>query len=463
MIRPPGPLGERLAGNGPAYEQDRLGFMVRMSEKYGAVWSFDRHIVVVADPALAGDVLLRTNTDFGAEVDFLHRRQKDDAETRRQWASSRAARMRAMRPTAMQAQVPMMAAEISGGISGWGTGDIDVVDRMRAVTAGVGALFCLSADAHLVAGLARELFDALTPVVSSTMPLPLWLPTPRHRRVMRANRRMERVIGHVINRRREETRDGTHDLLDVLMQPTARHGDLPEAIIRETVAATLLAAENTSAAGFGWIVHELSRNPQVQERVAQEAAAVLPDPASISHTHYSQLAFTTRVVKEALRLWPPNWMVARHVLHETTLGGYTLERGTKVMVPAYVIQRDARWFPEPERFDPDRWLPDGSATAAPPNAYLPFGAGPLICMGMSWSLIEMTLAAALLARSFRVRQPPGTRVVPDPSRGLAPTGLTVRLDTRPTAGHLFPSAAHPAPVGNPAPDARRCPVADGIE
>ncbi|MFI6033839.1 cytochrome P450 [Streptomyces sp. NPDC051315] len=463
MIRPPGPLGERLAGNGPAYEQDRLGFMVRMSEEYGAIWSFDRHIVVVADPALAGDVLLRTNTDFGAEVDFLHRKQKDDAETRRQWASSRAARMRAMRPTAMHVQIPMMAAEIGGGISRWGTGDIDVVDRMRAVTAAVGALFCLSDDAHLVAGLARELFGALTPVVSSTMPLPLWLPLPRHRRVMRANRQLEGVIGQVIKRRRGEARDGGRDLLDVLMQPTARHGELPEAIIRETVVATLLAAENTSAAGFGWVVHELSRNPEAQERAAEEAAAVLPDPASISHTDYNQLGYTARVVKEALRLWPPNWMMARHVLRETTLGGYTLERGTKVMVPAYVIQRDARWFPDPERFDPDRWLPDGSGTAAPSNAYLPFGAGPLICMGMSWSLIEMTLAAALMVRSFRVSQPSGAKVVPDPSRGLAPTGLMVRLDARPSIGQSYPSAAHPAPVRTPVSDERRCPVADGIE
>jgi cytochrome P450 len=127
-------------------------------------------------------------------------------------------------------------------------------------------------------------------------------------------------------------------------------------------------------------------------------------------------------------------MFARHAMHETVLGGYTLEPGTKVMVPAYVMQRDARWFPDPLAFDPDRWLPDGSGSVAPQFAYLPFGAGPLICMGMSWSLIEMTLATALLTRAFHLAPSSAAKVVPDPSRGLSPSGLRVRLAIRSDSG-----------------------------
>ncbi|MFC7810131.1 cytochrome P450 [Streptomyces olivaceus] len=435
MNRPPGPLGGRLAGNGPVYDQDRLGFMVQMSDKFGAIWSFDRHIVVVADPALAGEVLTRTNTDFGAEVDFLHRKQKDDAETKQQWASSRAARMRYMRPSSMQAKIPRIAAELDGGISSWGSGEIDVVDRMRALTARVGAVLCLGENAHLVAGLGRDLFDALTPVVSSSVSLPLGFPLPRHRRVVRANRALEQAISEAMGLRRTVGQRATGDLVDVLMQPTARHGVLPDAVIRETLAATLLASENTSAAGFGWIVYELTRHPEIQRMVAAEAAAVLPTSGAITHDHYERLSLTARVVREALRLWPPNWMFARHAMHETVLGGYTLESGTKVMVPAYVMQRDARWFPDPLAFDPDRWLPDGSGSVAPQFAYMPFGAGPLICMGMSWSLIEMTLATALLTRAFHLAPSSAAKVVPDPSRGLSPSGLRVRLTIRPDSGN----------------------------
>ncbi|MFD3334289.1 cytochrome P450 [Streptomyces sp. NPDC058700] len=458
MNRPPGPLGGRFAGNGPAYDQNRLEFMVRMSDRYGAIWSFDRHIVVVADPVLAGEVLTRTHTDFGAEVDFLHRRQKDDAETRQQWASSRAARMRSLRPSSMHTRIPVIAAELNGEISSWGKGEIDVVDRMRSLTARVGAVLSLGRDAHRVAGRGRELFDALTPVVSRPVSLPLSLPLPSHRRVVRANRRLERVIGQVLGARRGEGPRDAEDLLDVLMQPTARHGALPDAIIRQTLAATLLAAENTSAAGFGWTVHELARHPELQDRVAAEAEAALPASGPLTHAHYERLDLTGRVVREALRLWPPNWMFARHALHATSLGGYRLEPGTKVMVPAYVMQRDARWFPDPSAFDPDRWLPDGSGGVAPQFAYLPFGAGPLICMGMAWSLIEMTLATALLARAFRFARSPAATVVPDPSRGLSPSGLRVRLTTR---------SDRNAPAGSPATDragaGARCPVSGSTE
>ncbi|KOG91592.1 hypothetical protein ADK38_02330, partial [Streptomyces varsoviensis] len=425
MNRPPGPPGDRLAGNGPAYDRDRLGFMVEMSERYGAIWSFDRHIVVAADPATAGEVLLRTNTDFGGEVDFLHRKQKENAATQRQWASSRAARMRGMRPSAMQMKIPLIAARMAEAITAWGDdGDIDVVARMRTLTSGLGSTLCFSRDAHLVDGLEQELFDALLPVIRSPIALPSWLPLPRHRRVGRANRALERAVGRVIELRRVEGRTDSDDLLGVLARPTGRHGPLSDRVTCETLAATLLAAQSAPSSGFGWTVHELTGHPEVQERIAAEAAAVLPASGPITQAHYSGLEYTARTVREALRLWPPNWVYARHALHRTTLGGYVLEPGTKVMVPSYVIQRDGRWFPDPLRFDPDRWLPDGSGPAAPQYAYLPFGAGPLVCMGLSWSLIEMTLATALLVRDFTLRPVPGTTVVPDPARELTPSGLT---------------------------------------
>ncbi|PPS68558.1 MULTISPECIES: cytochrome P450 [Streptomyces] len=453
MNRPPGPRGARLTGNGPAYDEDRLGFMTSMSERYGAIWSFDHHIVVVSDPALAGEVLLRTNKDFGGEVDFLHRKQREDAATLQQWSSSRAARMRGMRPSTMQAKIPMIGAEMRTAIPSWASGsDIEIVAEMRRLTSRLGAMICFTQDAPIAEGLEQELFDALLPVIRSTIALPSWLPLPRHRRVARANRALENGIARVVDVRRKEGRIEGDDLLGVLMKPTGRHGVLSDRIIRETLAATLLAAQSAPSSGFGWIIHELIRNPEAQERIANEAAAVLPPSDPITHAHYEQLEYTRRAVKEALRLWPPNWIYARHTLHDTELGGYTLARGTKVMIPSYVIQRDAQWFPDPLSFDPDRWLSDGSGTAAVPHAYLPFGAGPLVCMGLSWSLIEMTLGTALLLRDFRVEAAPDTTVVPDPARELTPSGLVVRLTVPAAPGHVARTGTArqgPAPSGCP--------------
>ncbi|MFF5490318.1 cytochrome P450 [Streptomyces virginiae] len=459
MNRPPGPPGTRLAGNGPAYDKDRLGFMTEMSQRYGGIWSFDRHIVVIADPALAGEVLLRTNKDFGGEVDFLHQKQKEDDATMQQWASSRAARMRGMRPSAMQDRIPLIAAEMGREIPKWMTaGNVDVVDRMRALTSWLGSLICFGPDASLAHGLEQDLFDALLPVIRSTIVWPSWMPLPRHRRVVRANRALENGISQVITARRSQDRTDAADLLGVLMKPTGRHGELSDRILRETLAATLLAAQSAPSSGFGWTIHELVNHPHIQQRVAAEAAAVLPSTGPITSDHYTRLEYTARVVKEAMRLWPPNWVYARHALHDTELGGYTLPRDTKVMVPSYVIQRDAQWFPDPLVFDPDRWLPEGSGTKAVPHAYLPFGAGPLVCMGLSWSLIEMTLGVALLMRDFTVERAPGTNVVPDPARELTPAGLMVRLSERQRPTHSSPDE----PLRRiPAPNSG-CPMAAGV-
>ncbi len=438
MGLPPGPKGRLLSGNISAYEDDRLGFIMRASRDFGDVWRFDRRIVVAAAPGPADDVYQRTYREFAPDRNFLHRKQKEDPRLQEQWAHSRASRMRGLRPRALHGKVPLLASGMAEHLDAWAEGDeIDIVPDMRRLTSRLGALLCFGReDAATIEGGEQDLFWALLPVIASPINVPPWVPLRRNRRVAAANRELEQRITAVINQRRAQGRVETEDLLGVVMTPTGRAGQLDNQLICETLIATMLAAQGAPAPGMAWIFHLLAEHTEVQERVADEARSVLPDDAEIRWEQASRLTYTEQVVKEVLRLWPPNWLSGRQVRQDTTVGGYEVRKGMMVMVAPYVIHHDPRWFSSPEAFDPDRWRAGGPTENLPACAYSPFGAGPLICMGLAWSMIEMTLLAAMTVRRFHITSVPGCAVTPDPSREITPRGLRLRFTARKDATSL---------------------------
>ena len=133
----------------------------------------------------------------------------------------------------------------------------------------------------------------------------------------------------------------------------------------------------------------------------------------------SQLAYTERVIKEAMRLYPPAWAVARTALKDCEIGGYRLRRGNNVVISPWVMHRDARFFSDPAKFDPDRWSPERAAVI-PKFAYFPFGAGPRGCVGQSFAMMEAILLLATIAQQFRMETVPSPPVVPIPSVTLRP-------------------------------------------
>ncbi|MFJ4105713.1 cytochrome P450 [Amycolatopsis japonica] len=439
---PPGPKGKLLSGNISAYEKDRLGFIVESSREFGDVWMFDRRIAVAAAPGAADEVYRRTYQDFVPDRNFLHRRQKEDPKLQEQWAHSRASRMRGMRPKALQAKVPILAGAIAEHLDTWAAdGTLDVVPDMRKLTSQLGARLCFGrTDAAIVAGGEQDLFWALLPVIASPVDVPPWVPTRRNRKVAAANRELERRIQTVIDRRRAGQRSAEDDLLGIVMTPTGRSGQLDDQLICETLIATMLAAQGAPAPGMAWIFHLLAEHPGVQDQVAAEALRVLPDGPDIRWEQSGKLAFTEQVVKEVMRLWPPNWLSGRQVVRRTTVGKYDLLPGMMMMVAPYVIHRDPRWFSDPETFKPDRWQKGGETEDLPECAYAPFGAGPLICMGLAWSMIEMTLLTAMVVRRFRINAVPGCVVTPDASREITPSGLRLRFTERKGSLGTEPSA-----------------------
>ena len=255
-------------------------------------------------------------------------------------------------------------------------------------------------------------------------------PTPRNRRFQAARAVLRGAVEYAIRQRREHASEGD-DLLSMLMD--ARDEDTGESMtdeqLRVEVTTFLLAGQETTSLALTWTFYLLSQHAAVRERLEAELDVVLcgRPPA---YPDLPNLPFTRRVVDEAMRLYPPAWGFSRQALGDDELGGYRLPRGWLAFLIPYVLHRHPAYWPEPDRFDPDRFLPERSAER-PKFAYLPFGAGPRQCIGNQFALLEAHLAVATLAQAYRLDLVPGHTVEPWPLITLRPRfGMPMTIERR---------------------------------
>lgn len=301
----------------------------------------------------------------------------------------------------------------------------------------------VEADAERVGACVRAI-DAFFSSVEQALNLPPWAPTPANLRVRAAMRRIDAIFYRIITERRAGggARD---DLLDVLLAARDDAGTaMTDQQVRDECVTLFLAGHETTALALVHALYLLARHPEIEARFHDEVTAVLgpPGPASAPASSASpvlpasdavaRLALTRRIIDEAMRLYPPAWATAREVQRPFELRGRRLEPGTQLVISQWILHRDPRWFPEPERFDPDRWLP-ARATMAPRMAYLPFGGGPRICIGNHFALTEAVLVLARIGQRFRVTVPRDAALTFRPSVTLRPqgSGLCGRVIARP--------------------------------
>lgn len=246
------------------------------------------------------------------------------------------------------------------------------------------------------------------------------LPLPAVRRLRATRARLDAVVYRLVDERVASS-DDRGDLLSMLVR--ARDGGgapLDRERIRDEVVTLFLAGHETTANALAFTFVELARNPAVEGRLREEVHALLGGrPATFEDL--PRLAGVERVLAEAIRLHPPVHTFGRRAAADTSVGGYRLARGTIALVSPFVLHRDRRFFADPDRFDPERFLPEAVA-ARPPLAYLPFGAGPRRCAGEAFAWMEGVLVlATLLARwRFHLRCPED--VVHEPLLTLQPRG-----------------------------------------
>jgi cytochrome P450 len=337
----------------------------------------------------------------------------------------------AFRHEHLRGYVAVMRQEVAAAMASWHDGDqIDLVEEMFALTTTIAlrALFSSRLDPAQAERL-RGAFDIFLRGIYTRAVLPLAgrLPTPGNRRYARAVATWRAQVSQLIESYRQSGA-GRGDLMSRLL--AARDEDdqgLSDAELADQVAVLMLAGGETTSAAVTWSWHLLTTHPQILAAVQAETDAVLGGDVA-GWDHLPRLDLTARVVREALRLYPPAWVLPRTCTRPATLAGRTLPPGTMVVVSPYILHRRPDLYPHPDRFDPARWL-----TPAPGHraSYLPFGAGATRCIGEEFGLAEATLILATTAARWNLTPDPGTPVSPAARAVLVPQAFPVHLSARP--------------------------------
>ena len=258
------------------------------------------------------------------------------------------------------------------------------------------------------------------------------LPTRENRRFHAAIGRIHEVVDRIIaDYRRTGTDHG--DLVSMmLMARDEETGEgLSDAQVRGEVLTMLAAGTQTTATTMAWALHVMSVRDDIQERAYAEIRTVLGD-RDPAFADLERLAYLRRVVTETLRLYPPAWILSRRAGAEVTLGGRVLPAGATLLFSPYVVHRDPASYPDPERFDPDRWSPE-RAKDIPRPAFIPFGAGARQCLGEGFAWVEASVVLATILRRWRVRPVVGQTIRKVALATLVPSRLDLIVERRPDA------------------------------
>jgi len=262
------------------------------------------------------------------------------------------------------------------------------------------------------------------------------MPIPKLRRAKAARGRLDAIIYDMIAERRASGRDHG-DLLSMLLTAQDEEngeivgGGMTDRQVRDEAMTILLAGHETTANALTWTWYLISQSPEIEAKLHDEIDRVLqgrlPTVADLS-----SLSFAEKVVTEAMRLYPPAWIVGRRAIAEYPIGEYVAPPRTIMIMSPWILHRDPRYFADPDRFHPDRWTPELEA-ALPQFAYFPFGGGPRRCIGESFAWMELVLVVATLAQRWTLRLVPGHPVEPQPVVTLRTKhGMKMTIETRAT-------------------------------
>ncbi|MEO6804429.1 MAG: cytochrome P450 [Granulicella sp.] len=265
------------------------------------------------------------------------------------------------------------------------------------------------------------------------------LPIPGILKFKRSKAHLDAVVNRLVHERRAEINAGAPDkgdLLSMLLTSTderadeqGRHTGMSDDQIRDEVLTIFLAGYETVANALTWTWYLLSQHPDIEARLHAELDSVL-DGRLATLADYPNLRYTEQVFAESMRLYPPAWAMGRMSTKPVTLGPYTLPPGSHVFFSQYIMGRTPEYFPDPLRFDPDRFTPEAKAARAK-YTYFPFGGGSRQCIGESFAWMEGTLALATIAQRWRPRFVPAFPIVLQPKITLRPKNpVMMRLEAR---------------------------------
>jgi cytochrome P450 len=259
--------------------------------------------------------------------------------------------------------------------------------------------------------------------------LPDWIPTPARQRKYWSIETLHTFTMDIIRQRRAEGVD-KGDLLSMLIEAETEDGErMTDEQVRDEALTIFLAGHETTANAMTWTFYLLSQHPDIEARLAEEVQGVLGNqPPTLADL--PRLVYTEQVIKESMRLYPPAWSFARSARESFEVRGYTLPAKSTILVLPYVMHRDERWYPDPLRFDPERFSA-ANEDKFPKYAYLPFGGGPRVCIGNSFAMMEAKIILAGVIQRYKLSLKDGWHVEPEPLVTLRPKhGMPMQLSKR---------------------------------
>lgn len=413
------PKAEPFLGHLRAFNRDRLGSLTRWARDHGDVVDLrfgPKRYLLVSDPALISELLVDRAADFRKGYSVRLMRPVLGNGLLLNEGEHWRARRRLIQPELQRARVrgyaDVIARWTAWQLDQWSAGALrDVYEDMSALTMGVATELIFGVDARTDHAVATALRGAVREATRGrplrALPLTRFLPTAANAREALILRRLDRSIARLIEESR--TTGGGSGVLATLL----RAGDTDARQLRDDLVTLFFGAYDTTSNALGWALYLAGMHPEAPDRLAAEAA----DPANDA----ADGGYAEAVVLEALRLYPSAWAESREALRECELGGHAVARGDSVVVSQWITHRDARWFDEPERFRPERWL-DGLADRLPRGAFFPFGLGPRRCVGASLAMLESAMVLRAVARSWRLRPASNAAPVPEAIFTLRPKG-----------------------------------------
>ena len=309
----------------------------------------------------------------------------------------------------------------------------DIAIDMMHLTLNVVAQTLFATDLR---GEVDELADAINRIMGLynfivMLPAAEWLVharPPGLAAFVRARKRIDAVVYRMIAAHRQRGAHGS-SLLDLMLAASPDHSPAAEQSLRDQVITIFLAGYETVANALSWTWYLLSQNPECEARFHQEIDRELQGRLPI-FDDVPRLRYVEMVLAESMRLYPPAWAMGRYARADFRLGEFFLPARTTVLMSQFIIHRDPRFFPDPLRFDPERFTPEAKSRRTK-LTYFPFGAGVRQCIGESFAWMEGVLLLATLGQKWKLKLVPGHRVEPEPLITLRPKfGMRMQLESR---------------------------------
>jgi cytochrome P450 len=261
------------------------------------------------------------------------------------------------------------------------------------------------------------------------LPLPDWLPTPGLRRQKRGVAALKAILQEIIHEHQRQLAQGDNpaDLLAMLLTARDEAGQpLSEEQILDECLTIFVAGHETTAVALTWAWVLLLKHPAVLAKLTDEVDTAIGN-TPVTYDALSQMPFLTQVVKEVLRYYPPAPGFGRTPLETITVNGHTFKPGDTIIVSIYTLHHQADFYPDPERFRPERFADDAEQPSR--YAYIPFGAGPRTCIGNAFAMLELQVVLATMVQSLRLALAPDQTIVPETLVTLRPKdGVQVRVE-----------------------------------